>query len=133
MLLSSFRFRHRGIAFVRYQLLFGEEILGEVLELERDFPSFHGSFDESAALSSKQSLSLVSDYIDYSRRVWPLVEADQMDDPAFEDEHRFTELIESAKWALLDADGERIPILIPIFTSDQQLIWRLDSRSATRG
>jgi len=49
-----------------------------------------------------------------------------MDEIDYEEEAQFADLIESGNWWLVDQNGKRIAILIPVFCTDNQINWRLD-------
>ncbi|MBW1863885.1 MAG: hypothetical protein JRJ02_16215, partial [Deltaproteobacteria bacterium] len=71
-------------------------------------------------------LSHLLSYIDYSIRMWPLIEADRTDEIDYKEEAQFTYLIESGKWWLVDQNEEKIGILIPVFCTENGVNWRLD-------
>ena len=110
----------------RYQLFYDDIVLGEIIELDRDFPNLWGryqlySFDETSELIRR-----IQAYIEYS------IEADRI---AQEDEEtwleftskgdsQFQKLIDSADWFLVDGEGNRHEILIPNFCQDNGVVWR---------
>lgn len=112
---------------MNYKLLYGTAELGHVREDSADFPSFFGTFELSPAARADERLQKVMAYYDYSKRVWPLIEDDRMDEIAVEEETVHAAVIESDDWSLEDERGERTPILVPVFCTDGGINWRLNS------
>ena len=111
---------------MNYKLLYGDHIIGDVKEDDSDFPTFFGKYKLISGLQKKPALAHIVSYVDYSIRVWPLIEADRMDAIDYEEEAQFMDLIESGNWWLVDQNGKRIAILIPVFGTDNYINWRLD-------
>lgn len=111
-----------------YRLFFGEVELGEVTEEDGDFPSVFGRFTPVDRGDHPDVRRRVHEYAVYS------IEADRLaqdeDDPEaydrFAEEHEpeFMDLIESEDWFLVNEAGDRIPILIPVFSVDNGIVWR---------
>ena len=64
---------------MNYKLLYGDHIIGDVKEDDSDFPTFFGKYKLISGLQKKPALAHIVSYVDYSIRVWPLIEADRMD------------------------------------------------------
>jgi hypothetical protein len=111
---------------VKYHLHYKESVIATVEDVEADFPTFFGHY-ELAPTVSTPALAHIQAYIDYSVRVWPLIEQDRCDEIDLAEEQAFTDLIESSDWILVEAvTANRIPILIPVFCTDNGINWRLN-------
>lgn len=111
---------------MKYRLIFGAVALAEIEEDGSDFPTFFGKVVYLPRESDDKALDRVYRFIDYSIRVWPLMEADQFDDPAFKEEANHAGVINSDDWWLEDDNGVRTPILAPMFCTDGRINWRPD-------
>lgn len=99
-----------------------------VEEKDADFPTFFGEYRLLNEIESPE-LAHVRAYIDYSVRVWPLIEEDRVDEISSAEEATFMDLIESEEWFLVEVDsGRRIGILIPIFCTGNRVSWRLNPK-----
>lgn len=113
-----------------YQLYCDDLALGSVTKTDSDFPWFYGtfapSFDKNAA---SESLDHIIDYYRYSIAADGLLNNDTQERwlaYVDEHEHRFEDLIESSQWRLQEPKGKTSPILIPIFSSGDEIRWRLE-------
>jgi hypothetical protein len=111
---------------MNYQLLYKDHVIADVTAEDSDFPSFFGKYTLSPELDHIGAMTHVLSYIDYSVRVWPLIEEDRTDEIDYEVENKFIDLIDSEDWWLLDENGEKTGILIPVFCTDNGINWRLD-------
>ena len=109
-----------------YQLLYKDHVIAEITAEDSDFPTFFGKYTLSAGLDQLPEMTQVLSYIDYSVRIWPLIEEDRTDEIDYDEENQFIDLIESEDWWLLDENGEKTGILIPVFCTDNGINWRLD-------
>jgi len=111
---------------MKYQLIYINHVIAEVTAEDSDFPTYFGKYTLSSGLDQLAAISHVLSYIEYSVRVWPLIEEDRGDEIDYEEENQFIDLIESGDWWLLDENGEKTGILIPVFCTDYGINWRLD-------
>jgi hypothetical protein len=79
---------------VKYQLFYQQHLIATVEEDDADFPSFFGRYQLEPSADAPE-LAHVRAYLDYSVRVWPLIEQDRFDDPAMSEEEAYTDLIDS--------------------------------------
>ena len=107
-------------------LVFGDVPIARIKRDNADFPAFFGSYDLIERSDADATQRHIEEYIAMSVRVWPLIEADKYDAEAQEEEELFLDLIESDKWALVDDQGRRTPILIPVFETNGRINWRLN-------
>ena len=110
---------------LQYTLLFGRRVIATVEERDADFPAIWGSFELDPGLRDDPSLRRVVDYIEFSIRTWPLIDAGRTEE-TYEEESQFQDLIDSSDWWLADQDGQLLPILIPVFETNGRINWRLD-------
>lgn len=110
---------------MRYKLVFGGVHLGDVTQVDADFPNLFGIFQPANASDHPEVRRRIDEYVGYS------VEADRLtDEPgkydayAEENEARFLDLIESEDWWMEDERGQRSPTLIPNFCRDSGIVWR---------
>ena len=111
---------------MKYQLLYGDHVIAEVIVEDSDFPTFFGKYTLTEGLDQLSDLTHLLSYIEYSVRVWPLYEEDRTDEIDYKEEEQFTDLIESGDWWLLDQNGHKTGILIPVFCTNSAINWRLD-------
>jgi hypothetical protein len=114
----------------QYKLIFGNVEIGIVEETNADFPNFWGKFDPLPATGHPETYRRIQAYIAYSRqRDGLLAQGDgpgsQWEKFMLQNEPRFRDLIECDAWWLVDAAGQRHPILVPNFRVDG-VVWRLD-------
>jgi hypothetical protein len=117
---------------MRFTLLFGEWELGSVHEDDADFPTFFGNYELSPELANVPQLRHLLDYVAFSIKRWPLIEADRLDEAIGREEEQFIDLVESEAWALRDEAGALTPILIPNFGTAGQICWRLNPTIDTK-
>ena len=111
---------------MKYHLYHKENMIAVVEEDDADFPTFFGRYALSPSIDTP-ALSHIRFYVNYSVRVWPLIEQDRCDEIDVSEEQAFADLIESPDWNLVEAEtGRRSPILIPIFCTDNRINWRLN-------
>ena len=110
-----------------YRLLHGERVIAEVIPLEQDFPGFYGRYALRPEVGEDPELAHLAAYVEFCLRISPLVDADRTDEIDLDEEARFTDLIESDRWWLLDEEGERTAILVPVFYTGNGISWRLDT------
>jgi uncharacterized RDD family membrane protein YckC len=117
----------RASTATEFSLLYGPWTIGEVEQQDFEFPTFFGKFTLAPGVRENPELTRVIAYVDYSVRVWPLMEADRFDEIPADDEAELSDVIESNSWWLCPADGVREPILVPIFCTDGGINWRIDA------
>ena len=86
-----------------------------------DFPTFYGKCELLRNIPED-----IKKYIDFCIRTWPLIENDNLNDKYYQEEATFVGFIDSSDWWVTEDGGNKIPILVPIFTSDSGVSWRLD-------
>lgn len=106
-----------------YQLLYDGNLLGTITEEDSDFPTVFGSYALDAEAGTRPGLERAVEYVEWCVRTWPLIEQNRYDEVAAE-EDQFMDLIESDGWVLRADDGREVPILIPVFCTDNKLNWR---------
>jgi hypothetical protein len=107
-----------------FELVFGRSRVAQVWEEDADFPTTFGRYELLPQARQDPELERVMAYHDFSVRVWPLYEREELDHPDLEEEQRYQDLIDSLAWALVRANGDRISILIPVFCTGGRLNWR---------
>ena len=116
----------------RYVLLYGEVELGEVIQLDADFPNCFGTWTPSPNSDNPEIRSRIRAYVEFSEHADSLMTPDFHLTPAWEAytlarEPEFLDLIESASWALRDENGVRHPLLVPNFCVGDKIVWRWDA------
>jgi hypothetical protein len=110
----------------RYTLFFGTVRLGEVMELDADFPNLSGSYLPHEEDDFPDTRARI-------RRLWDLSiawhDASMKQDEAETDrlakeEEDYLDLIESDNWYLQDQAGKRTHILVPTFCAEDEIVWR---------
>jgi hypothetical protein len=119
----------------RFTLLYRELEIGEVTELGADFPSFAGTWVPSSRRDHPRLRKHVQDYIEFSEQADALLEDGDVT-PAWEAftgqrEQAFQDLIDSDEWALVDAQGVRHALLVPIFCGGREIVWRFKPQGDT--
>jgi hypothetical protein len=113
-----------------YKLLFRDVEIGTIHQKDADFPNVWGSFEPSIGTDHPDTREHIQRYMEYSREAGRLMEQDpgggEWDDFVAQNELQFLDLIECVDWWLVDATGERHPILVPIFYVDG-VAWRWDT------
>jgi len=71
---------------MNFQLLYDDQIIADVAMEGLDFPTFFGRYTLIKGLDQKPELSHLLSYIDYSVRVWPLIEADEIEKINYDEE-----------------------------------------------
>src|SRR6476646_7142492 len=111
---------------MRYQLFYQQHPIAAVEETNSEFPSYFGHY-RLEPTADVPELAHVRAYIDFCVRVSPLWEQERFNDPALLEEETFTDLIDSPDWSLVEiTTQQRIPILIPMFFTDNGMTWRLN-------
>ena len=111
---------------VKYQLHYRNHVIATIEENDADFPTFFGSYTLAADIEAPE-LADVRDYIEYSIRIWPLIEQDRLEESPLDEDQRFIDLIETDEWSLTEVESQkRISILIPIFCTNNGINWRLN-------
>lgn len=109
---------------MQLRLCFGEVEIGTVAQSGADFPNISGRFELASEIAHQPELQHLVDYICYSCRVNPCINADSLAEIDQTEEDQFIDLIESDRWFLVDDTGTRMQILIPIFHADSTIVWR---------
>ncbi len=115
----------------RYELFLGDRRVGTVVSSEQDFPSLWGTLelDPELSTSSASDATRMREFLALNLESTRLVDRDG---ETYESEklaevnrklESFNDLIE-ADWLLIDAKGNRLPILCPILHHPNELVWR---------
>ena len=112
----------------RYRLYYQEKYIGEVIVGDSDFPNMSGTFQGQGQTDNEAIHQHINRYIDYCIVADSLIQSG--DDLAWEkfveeNEMQFLDLIEADDWTLRD-ETEVIPILIPVFLQNNEVVWRLN-------
>ncbi|MEM7604666.1 MAG: hypothetical protein AAF411_04855 [Myxococcota bacterium] len=117
-------------AYPTWSLVFGDMPIATIVQDDADFPTLFGTYTltegaERSAEGAERTAEgeRIHAYIAMSIRVFPLYEEGR-DDEAADEEEAFMDLIESEQWALIDAEGQRRSILIPVFSPGGRVNWR---------
>ena len=110
----------------RYQLFYNELLVGEVIELYREFPSLWGRYRLYSFNEPNELIKRIQSYVEYSIEADRIAQEDEdtWHEFAGQRESQFQELIDSGDWFLVDEEGNRHNILVPIFCQDNGVIWR---------
>ena len=106
------------------ELCFERWPIARVWEEDSDFPTTFGRYELLPETRAIAELEHVIAYHDFSVRVWPLYEREELDHPDLDEESRYQDLIDSTAWALVRPNGDRVPIQIPVFCTGDRLNWR---------
>lgn len=119
-----------------FGLYFGPLKIGRVIQTDSDFPNLWGNITYDPALGNPQ-MAEVSRFIALNRECTRLADMEQESDIFQEQEAVNTELeayylsyVESEDWHLIDEQGDKLPILCPIFRGDSEIVWRWNSSGA---
>lgn len=109
---------------MKYSLFFKELELAEIEQTSSDFPNLSGRYKLSS-FDQKEN-QLLTEYINYSIKASVLMEEDEKEWLKLieTEEDQFIDFIESEDWNLIDKNGDKHPILIPIFCANSEIIWR---------
>ncbi len=105
-------------------LVYGERPIATITHESSDFPTLFGTYVPIEDESADELSAHLRAYIVMSVEVWPAIEAGEYDEDAMAAEEPFLDLIESEQWALIDPDGSRRPIQIPVFETGGRINWR---------
>ncbi len=117
---------------MQYDLHFRDIRVGAVTENDRDFPNLWGDIEFDAAISqpiSKEEARLAR-FIELNRESIRLADTEDQQDVTGElnvvdkQLEAFSDYIESDDWMLVDESGKTLPILVPIFRHDGEIVWR---------
>jgi len=106
-----------------HHLLFRQEAIAEITDIGGEFPTYEGRLHWLPAL---QNHPLVVRFVAYSVRVWPLILADDLANPAIAEQTEYEPISARGLWHLRKDQGREECITIPIFTSDGFAMWRDD-------
>ncbi|MEM6956849.1 MAG: hypothetical protein AAF645_14240 [Myxococcota bacterium] len=110
-------------AYPTWSLVFGDIPIATIVQDCADFPTLFGTYTLAEGAERTAKGERIHAYIAMSIRVFPLYEEGR-DDEAANEEEAFMDLIESEQWALIDAEGQRRSILIPVFSPGGRVNWR---------
>ena len=117
---------------MRYELYFREIKIGVVSDVESDFPNLWGTiaYDESLTQPTTDERKRLARFVELNRESIRLVDIEHEQDVTSEldaiNKHleSYYDFIETDDWILVSDNGERIPILCPIFRHDGEIVWR---------
>ena len=117
------------------KLYFDNILVGDIKYNNGDFPSFNGEFKLLLIPADNLSKHILN-YIDYSSRqdryyasMEGAVEYEPTENEQDEldaEENNFVDLIETEKWNIIESNGTITKILIPQFSFDNTIVWRLN-------
>jgi hypothetical protein len=120
------------------RLYYAHVYVGEIVTLDEDFPNRYGSFRfgllPNDALAKRVLLymydsMLTTGYVPgYEMQLAEWVEKHgwkTMHNEWQLEKSDFMDLIESKGWRLVEINGNVIPLLAPVFRSDQTIVWRM--------
>ncbi len=116
------------------KLFYNNIQIGEIKNVEADFPSHSGEF--KLTLAREHALfPLISNYIDYSTRLLEFLavqhqvddDSEEIENELLEEENYYLDLINADTWVIEEGNGETTRILVPMFESTELLIWRLNT------
>jgi len=119
-----------NLKFMPDQLYFDNFLIGNIENLEAEFPNFSGQFTVLLKPIDDMSKRILS-YIDFSQRQTDFYlnnesENEQEEGKLAEEENTFDDLINSNSWYIIDHSGQKVNILIPAFDSKKNLSWRIN-------
>ena len=100
-----------------YKLFFQDVFLGEVTEIDSDFPMKAGNFVPSEAPCESTLCRRLRAYL-------ALTLQEVMNEDETVDYSEFEDLIESEDWVLADTEGHRMYIMAPVSGLEGELLWR---------
>lgn len=117
----------------RYELYFGPTKVGIVTETDSDFPNLWGDivYDLAGLNPNTEQGARFLRFLELSRESTRLVDLQHERDTSREQaavneelEARYLDYVESEEWHLIDARGNRVPILCPILCGPGEIVWR---------
>ena len=117
---------------MRYELRFRDIHVGIVTLKDSDFPNLWGDIDYDDVISHPTSENEIrmSQFIELNRESTRLVDLEDQEDVAAKLDLvnqqlvHFNDYIESDDWLLVNEGGETLPILVPMFRNDREIVWR---------
>lgn len=110
-----------------YTLLYKSYSLGTVTELSSEWPRPSGTVELDIVLKElNDDTKHLFAYIDYSIKAALLLEnrpEEEYDKYVEENESQYLDLIDSKDWFMLDENGKRNNIVIPIFSENNEIVW----------
>lgn len=112
------------------KLYFDNILVGEIENQNSDFPSYSGDFKLLLEPNDKLPLHILN-YIDLSSKQnefylgqLEFENYEKTEAEFLKEEEKYTDLIDSDKWEIIESNGEVSRILIPIFCNNE-ITWRL--------
>jgi hypothetical protein len=117
---------------MRYDLYFGDIRVGAVTEKDSDFPNLWGAitYDESMSQPISDERTRLARFLELNQESIRLVDIEHEQDVSSELDavskqlEAFNDYIETDDWRLVDETGNSLPILVPIFRHDGEIVWR---------
>lgn len=100
-----------------YKLFYQDVFLGEVTEMDSDFPMLAGNFVPSEVPCESALCRRLRSYL-------ALTLQEAMNEDEAVDYSEFEDLIDSDDWVLADTEGHRMHIVSPAYGLEEELIWR---------
>jgi hypothetical protein len=111
-----------------YQLFYGDRKIGEVEMISSDFTTFNGAFEPCEIPEAEPLRSHIQNCINFSIQAATIGEEDdygqRWEDFQITGERDYLDLIDSEAWYLLDANGTKTSITVPVFHGDREISWR---------
>lgn len=106
-------------------------LIGEIENVDAEFPGFYGNFTLLLDITDDFSAQILN-YINFSKRYADFFVQEHLTDSDLEqellrEENEYLHLINSENWYIIDPDGNKIKILVPIFDTNNGIIWRINS------
>ena len=109
---------------MKFKLYYKNKLVGDIEQKSTDFPNLSGTYKISPSVIKENRLIL--DYIEYSIKSNVLMEENEKEwqDFIIKEEYKYTTLIESNEWSLIDQNKKVHNISIPIFYDKNEILWR---------
>ena len=109
---------------MKFKLYYKNKLVSDIEQKSTDFPNLSGKYKISPSV--KKENRLILDYIEYSIKSNVLMEENEKEwqDFIIKEEYKYTTLIESNEWSLIDQNKKVHNILIPIFYNKNEIVWR---------
>jgi hypothetical protein len=109
-----------------YDFYFANIKIATIKNAVEEFLNCHGSYileDDFVNLHSGNDLHA---FVESQINNPPPIEASKLEEFDQSEDDRYIHFIDSNDWLLIDQDGEKIPILVPIFNSNIDITWRFN-------
>ena len=111
-----------------YKLYYDRWKIAEISPEDADFPGFSGRYQLSIGSTENGIIREIREYIKFSIQMSTLIDSDRTEEMDCDREQQFSQLIDSNRWYLVDRQGKRTDILVPVFGEGNTITWRLNTR-----